>query len=367
LKDAEKQPYEGFPAVGFSFFPTRDPQLRAYAHETGKPAGVYVTRVEPNMPAAKAGLQVGDRIVAIDGWPVQRRQLWSLLYLRRYLQPEPVVTLTLDRGDGVPVDARVPVLAVEGRQYYDLSRRNSVDDWYQLIRERESADSGWDSRFARPAPNVQYWRLRTFAVSPDHVRDGLRRARGAETLILALRGNQGGLVTTLTTLLARVAHADQVGDTLYVAQWHDRREAQLVERASEGERWHGKLIVLIDAGSLSASEAFADAVQRFGLGTLLGDRTPGFLTEAMGYAHLTAEATSVFYGTNIGVAMLERPDGSRVEGIGVTPDELIEPTADDLAQRRDPVLARALQIAGLPYDPVKAMDYYRFGEDLRDR
>ena len=66
LKDAEKQPYEGFPAAGFSFFPTRDPQLRAFAHETGKPAGVYVTRVEPNMPAAKAGLQIGDIVTAIN-------------------------------------------------------------------------------------------------------------------------------------------------------------------------------------------------------------------------------------------------------------------------------------------------------------
>src|SRR5947207_1768034 len=66
LKDAEKQPYEGFPAVGFSFFPTRDPQLRGYAHETGKPAGVYVTRVEPNTPAAKAGLQVGDIVTSIN-------------------------------------------------------------------------------------------------------------------------------------------------------------------------------------------------------------------------------------------------------------------------------------------------------------
>jgi S1-C subfamily serine protease len=65
LKDAEKHPYEGFPSAGFSFFPTRDPQLRAFAGQTGKPAGVYVTRVEPNMPAAKAGLQVGDIVTSI--------------------------------------------------------------------------------------------------------------------------------------------------------------------------------------------------------------------------------------------------------------------------------------------------------------
>src|SRR5438874_10877426 len=65
LKDAESQHYRGFPSGGFSFFPTRDPQLRSYAGQTGKPAGVYVTSVEPNSPAMKAGLQVGDILTGI--------------------------------------------------------------------------------------------------------------------------------------------------------------------------------------------------------------------------------------------------------------------------------------------------------------
>jgi S1-C subfamily serine protease len=65
LKDAETENYDGFPSAGFSFFPTRDPQLRAFAGQTGKPGGVYVTNVEPNMPAVKAGLQVGDIVTEI--------------------------------------------------------------------------------------------------------------------------------------------------------------------------------------------------------------------------------------------------------------------------------------------------------------
>jgi len=65
LKDAEKQPYEGFPSAGFGFFPTRDPQLRKFAEQTGKPAGVYVTSVDPTSPAAKAGMQVGDIVIGI--------------------------------------------------------------------------------------------------------------------------------------------------------------------------------------------------------------------------------------------------------------------------------------------------------------
>jgi S1-C subfamily serine protease len=65
LKEAESQKYRGFPSAGFSFFPTRDPELRQFAGETGKGGGVYVTRVEPNTPAMKAGLQVGDIVTAV--------------------------------------------------------------------------------------------------------------------------------------------------------------------------------------------------------------------------------------------------------------------------------------------------------------
>ncbi len=66
LKDAESKHYQGFPSAGFSFFPTRDPQLRSFAGQTGKPGGVYVTSVEPNSPAMKGGLQAGDIITSIS-------------------------------------------------------------------------------------------------------------------------------------------------------------------------------------------------------------------------------------------------------------------------------------------------------------
>ncbi len=65
LKEAESQKYRGFPSAGFSFFPTRDPELRQFAGETGQAGGVYVTSVEPGSPAMKAGLQVGDVVTAI--------------------------------------------------------------------------------------------------------------------------------------------------------------------------------------------------------------------------------------------------------------------------------------------------------------
>lgn len=72
LKEAEGNQYRGFPSIGFAFFPTRDPQLRSYAGQTGDPAGVYVTSVDPNTSAAKAGLQAGDVLVAVGNREVDQ-------------------------------------------------------------------------------------------------------------------------------------------------------------------------------------------------------------------------------------------------------------------------------------------------------
>src|SRR5437868_14309267 len=81
LKEAEGEHYQGFPGVGFSFFPTRDPQLRKYSGQTGKPGGVYITNDEPNMPAMKVGMQVGDIVLAVGKHEIdQNRNYVDPLY-----------------------------------------------------------------------------------------------------------------------------------------------------------------------------------------------------------------------------------------------------------------------------------------------
>lgn len=65
LRDSESGQYHGFPTTGFAFVSTRDPQLRRFAGETEKAGGVYVTNVERDFAAARAGLQVGDVVIAV--------------------------------------------------------------------------------------------------------------------------------------------------------------------------------------------------------------------------------------------------------------------------------------------------------------
>jgi C-terminal processing protease CtpA/Prc len=323
---------------------------------------VYLRGISPWAADSAIGLRTGDRLVAVDGWRVERRRIHDLIYLRRFIQPRPALDLVVEGADGAQRAVSVPIQAVPGRQYYDLSRLGGGSDWWQLIREGQAGDSTWDSRFASPSDGVLYWRLRSFTVSDRHIREGLERARGKPGLILDLRGNGGGYVSTLAYLLARLARPEHAGDTLYAEIRRRRIEPMVVDEVAARQRWNGRLIVLVDSESASASEALADAVQQLQLGRVLGDRTAGALTMARSWGHITNEATTVLYGANIAIAMLQRPDGSRIEGVGVLPDEIAAPTPDDLRAGRDPVLARALQMFDLPYDPVRAGRYFRYGD-----
>lgn len=80
-------------------------------------------------------------------------------------------------------------------------------------------------------------------------------------------------------------------------------------------------------------------------GTVMGDRSAGAVMEAEGFPFASG---GVDYGAQITIANLIMTDGKSLEHHGVMPDDLFFPQPEDLANGRDPVLAKAATELGAP-------------------
>ena len=76
--------------------------------------------------------------------------------------------------------------------------------------------------------------------------------------------------------------------------------------------------------------------------------------EARDFDEFLGTDSKIFYGFSITSANLIMKDGKSLENTGVTPDERVIPTAQDLADGKDPALTRAVQLAGGTLDPTAA-------------
>jgi C-terminal processing protease CtpA/Prc len=128
----------------------------------------------------------------------------------------------------------------------------------------------------------------------------------------------------------------------------------------------GKLVVLVDARSASAAELFARIMQLEKRGVVIGDQTSGAVMEAKHYSEQTGTDTVVYYGASITEWDLIMADGKSLEHTGVTPDEVLLPSAHAIASGRDPVLAHAAETMGVKItsdDAGKAFPYEWAPED----
>jgi C-terminal processing protease CtpA/Prc len=310
---------------------------------------VFVSAVKPGSDAEKKGLKTGDQILSVGGYEPTREELWKLVYMFYTLRPQPGLRILLRSPDGQQRQLDVMAKVKQGKLVKDLTGQDIND----LIREAEDEDRLNRQRFVEASDKLLIWKMPDFAIEGGEVDVMMGKARKREALILDLRGNPGGYVKTLEWFAGYFFDKE-----IKIADLKGRKEMKPQKSKPHGDRqFKGKLVVLVDSKSGSAAEIFARVIQLEKRGAVIGDRTAGAVMQSRTFDHQIGMDTVVFFGASVTNADVIMSDGKSLEGVGVTPDELLLPTAADLAAKRDPVLARAASMVGfeLPHDKAGAM------------
>lgn len=308
----------------------------------------YVTDVTAGSDAEAQGLTVGDAVLGVDRYQPTRSDFWNLLYLYNFLSPQAAVTL-LVRSPGAAGPRRLLIHSrvTPGREVLDYGRLDGADYWDE-VRERQNARHAVDDRFAAVGNDVLVWQMRAF-IDENQMDRVMKRARDYPNLIIDVRNNLGGSVRALVRLTSYfVSSVDTIATT--------RRRNETVPMISTPARrpYGGRLFVLVDAGSASASEVFARAIQLKDRGVILGDTTSGAVMQSRTWQHTIGADIMVGYAVSITDADIVMSDGGRLEVLGVVPNLTVLPTGADLAGGRDPTLAMAMTRAGHPMDAAAA-------------
>jgi carboxyl-terminal processing protease len=187
-----------------------------------------------------------------------------------------------------------------------------------------------------PGTAVGFFNLSRFSEnSPAEVDQALETLHneGMKSLIIDLRGNPGGLLTTCVEICDRFVPCGVIVST------HGRLSSDnMIQEARYSKTWSVPLVVLIDSDSASASEIFAAAVQENSRGLIVGSRSYG-----KGSVQSHFPLTAIEGELRLTTALFYSPSGRRMSGRGVAPD--VEVNDADGVLNGDEVLAEATQIA----------------------
>jgi C-terminal processing protease CtpA/Prc len=308
-----------------------------------------VVRVRPGSDAESKGIKPGDEVLAVNGFAPTRQNLWQIDYVFHTLRPQ--LSLHMDLRDPSGHSRQVEAMAKfrELKRVKDFTASGGDDIW-DVLRQAEDWSRLNGARYVEVKDDLMILKLPIFDFSQPEVDDLVGKAHNHKALIIDLRENGGGRVDTLKYLLEGVfEHEIKVADRV-----QRKGTKPLVEKFHPHNPFAGKLVVLIDSKSASASEIFARVVQLEKRGTVMGDHSAGSVMESQRYSYRVGMDVTVFYGASITDADVIMSDGKSLEHVGVTPDHLVLPSASDVAGGRDPVLAAAAGILGVDMTPEQA-------------
>ncbi len=273
-------------------------------------------------PAQKAGIRAGDQIVKVNG---EATQGWTLSQaVDKIRGPKGTdVALTIIGKDSKSKDVKIT---------RDIITVKSVSSWVKKAKDIPSVnikDKGDSS--------VAYIRLSQFGDNTN--KEWLNMAQDIATkiksqnasgLILDLRENPGGYLTDATYIASEFLRQ---GASVVIEQDVTGEKTTLSANRS-GVLQDVPLLVLIDRGSASASEIVAGALRDNNRAKLVGEKSFGKGTVQQ------AEDIGGGSGLHVTIAKWLTPNGTWINGVGLTPD--ISIALDSKDQSHDLQLEKAI-------------------------
>jgi carboxyl-terminal processing protease len=317
----------------------------------------YVLAVKPGSDAEAKGLKTGDALLSIDGNPPTRQNIGMFKYRYYLVRPVPAMRLVVQSPGGQPRQIDVETKIEMGKRFMDLTEG---EDIWDILRQAENGTV--KHRFADVADkNIFIWNIPSFMSPESEFKRIAGRLPKYKSVILDLRGNSGGYVSSLTCLLGFFFDHNV---TIAQPRGRDKNMKPMVAKTQGPKAFTGKVVVIVDSDSGSAAELFARVIQLEKRGVVIGDRTAGAVMQSRVYSRQTAGEYVVIYGISITESDLIMADGKSLENEGVAPDQIVLPTGPDLAAGSDPVLTRAVLLAGGLLSPVEAgkLFPYKWGD-----
>ena len=304
---------------------------------------VLVWKVRTGSPADEAGIRPGWILRTLEGQDLQERigrarehhadaklEILVASMLTNLQQGRSGSTLALTLVDGEGAERAMELERVEGpgvvSQFGNLPPlRASLT--HELV-EYQGEDVG-----------VIAFNIWLLPVSAQFDR-AIDLYRDADGLVIDLRGNVGGVGAMS---MGMAGHLLDDRDSLGVMSTRTTRlefraNPRRVNAAGERvEPYSGPVAILVDPMSLSTSEIFAQGLQTLGRARVFGERSAG--------AALPSALTRLPNGDVLQHAFADfvDPEGTRLEGRGVIPDETVPLRREDLLAGRDAPLEAALR------------------------